>query len=121
LINDQSHIIKGQYSLTVYQGKCPASIELGEQDPVRLLNQLVNKGAICGLDYLQIISRVGTNASSKEPFMTQWHPEFNPRMTYICLKDKVNLHRYVLHANHKKITEKSDRCEWLTSEVELMA
>lgn len=45
--------------------------------------------------------------------MNQWYPDVNTKMTYVSIKDKSMLFRYVLHAKHKKMDGREDKCEWL--------
>ena len=37
-------------------------------------------------------------------------------MKYLTIKDKGLLYKYMLHAKHKKIDERTDKCAWLNDE-----
>lgn len=73
-------------------------------------------GKLEEIRYTQIITRVALG-ESKHEFAKQWFPDYNPRMVYVFSSEPKNLHKYVLHAKHKRVGDpNAERPEWMQSE-----
>jgi len=70
---NQPFIIAGQFQLPLFAGQMPSSIK-NAKNPMKTLNILVNKQSVNCVDFVQLISRVGS-LKSAEPYVLRWWPD----------------------------------------------
>ena len=111
--SEDHFLVQGQFQLPLYRGKCPTEI-LHQAHPIkRVMKRLLQTKTLSEIRFSQLISRVYLK-ESKHEFAKVWYPEYNPRMVYVFSSEPSQVHKYVLHASHKRVGDPNqEKPEWL--------